>query len=60
MIDFADPKWRFEERVTNMMNKGNTREQAEHVVKTVIETKEGPHDIHFQPSNQSQDPTNTE
>jgi hypothetical protein len=39
-INFNDPKWYFEERVKRLMAKGNTREEAEQVVKTVITTKE--------------------
>ena len=42
MTDFSDPKWRFEERVTRLVNKGLTREEAEEIVKKVIETKEQP------------------
>ena len=34
------PEYRFEERVTRLMNKGRTREEAEQIVKTVIDTKE--------------------
>lgn len=41
-IDFSDPKWRLEERVQNLMNRGRTREEAEDIVKYVIETKEQP------------------
>lgn len=40
MLDFADPKWRFAERVINLMNRGRTKEEAEDIVKYVIETKE--------------------
>ena len=43
-IDFTLPKWRYEERVNNMMKKGSTREEAEKIVQTVITTKEGPHE----------------
>jgi hypothetical protein len=39
-IDFTEPKWRFEERVTNLMNRGRTRKEAEEIVKIVITTKE--------------------
>jgi hypothetical protein len=39
-IDFTDPKWRFEERVANLVNKGRTQQEAEEIVKTVITTKE--------------------
>lgn len=42
MIDFADSKWRYTERVQRLVNKGNTQEEAERIVKTVIETKEQP------------------
>lgn len=41
-IDFTDPRWRFEERVVNLVNKGTSREEAERVVRYVIETKEQP------------------
>lgn len=43
MLDLNDPRWRFSERVQNLMNRGRTREEAEQIVKYVIETKEGPH-----------------
>lgn len=39
-IDFVDPKWRFAERVENLIKKGRTREEAEEIVKIVITTKE--------------------
>jgi len=40
-IDYLDPKWRFEERVERLIRKGCTREEAEAIVRNVIETKEG-------------------
>ena len=40
MIDFSDPKWRYNERVKRLTDSGLTKEAAEKVVKTVIETKE--------------------
>ena len=39
-INLADPKWRFEERVVNLMRKGYTREAAERMVEWVIRNKE--------------------
>jgi hypothetical protein len=39
-VDYTDPKYRMEERVQNLMNRGRTREEAENIVKTVIDTKE--------------------
>jgi hypothetical protein len=39
-IDLTEKRWRFAERVENLMQKGLTREEAEQIVKTVIETKE--------------------
>jgi hypothetical protein len=44
MIDLKDPKWRFEERVQRLENRGRTRKEAEEIVKYVIETKEQPED----------------
>ena len=44
MIDFTDKKWRFEERVTRLKNRGFTRTEAEEMVKYVITEKEGPHE----------------
>jgi hypothetical protein len=46
-IDWSDPKWRFEERVNALVqrhekSRGITREVAEDIVRTVIETKENP------------------
>ena len=40
IIDYTDPRWRFDERVKNLMNRGRTKEEAENIVKTVILTKE--------------------
>jgi hypothetical protein len=40
MLDLTDKKWRFEERVANLIKKGRTREEAERIVQHVIETKE--------------------
>src|ERR1039458_9049595 len=45
MIDYADPKWRFEERVKRLVeayeeSRGITRAVAEEIVKFVIDTKE--------------------
>ena len=39
-IDFADPKYRFEERVKRLIDKGCTKEEAETIVKYVILNKE--------------------
>lgn len=39
-VDVHDPKYRFEDRVQNMIKKGRTREEAEQIVTTVILTKE--------------------
>jgi hypothetical protein len=44
MIDFADPRWRYDQRVANLVKKGLTKDEAETAVKNVITTKEGPHD----------------
>jgi len=41
-IDYTDPRWRFDERVKNLMNRGRTKEEAEDIVKVVILTKEQP------------------
>jgi predicted Ser/Thr protein kinase len=41
-IDFTDPKWRFEERVERLVNRGRTKKEAEEIVKWVIEHKEYP------------------
>ena len=41
-VDFNDPRWRFDERVKNLMNRGRTKEEAEDIVKVVILTKEQP------------------
>lgn len=38
----SDPRYNFEERVQRLMKKGNTRDEAEAVVLTVIATKEMP------------------
>ena len=40
-VRIADPKYRFEERVTRIMARGHGRELAEEIVKRVIEFKEG-------------------
>jgi hypothetical protein len=48
MIDFADPKWRFEERVARLMNRGRTKEEAEEIVRYVIEHKEQKEENHEQ------------
>jgi hypothetical protein len=40
MTDYTDPKWRFDERVQNLMNRGRTQQEAEQIVKYVIDTKE--------------------
>lgn len=47
MIDYTDPKWRFEERVTRLVkayedSRGITREIAEQIVRKVITEKEQP------------------
>jgi hypothetical protein len=47
MTDYADPKWRFEERVKRLVesyegSRGITRAVAEEIVKFVIDTKEQP------------------
>lgn len=39
-IDFNDPKYRFAERVKNLIKKGRTKEEAEEIVQTVITKKE--------------------
>lgn len=39
-VDLTDPKYRYEERVERLINKGLTRKEAEEVVTTVIKTKE--------------------
>lgn len=39
-IDLRDPKWRFHERIAQMMNRGKSRVEAERIVETVIRTKE--------------------
>ena len=44
MIDFNAPKWRFDERVNNLVKKGRTKEEAEEIVREVILAKEGPHE----------------
>lgn len=45
MIDFTDPKYRFDERVKRLMDKhGRTKQEAEDMVKYVIETKENCND----------------
>ena len=44
MIDYSDPKWRLKERVDRLVNRGHSKENAEVMVKYVIETKEGPHE----------------
>ena len=46
-IDIHDPKYRFEERVTRLVeayedSRGITRAVAEEIVRKVIETKENP------------------
>lgn len=41
-IDFTDPKWRYDERVQRLMNRGRTKEEAEEIVRDVIRTKENP------------------
>lgn len=43
-INFEDSKWRFKERVTNLMNRGRTEQEAEEIVKKVITTKEQEYD----------------
>ncbi len=40
MVDYNDAKWRFDERVNNLVKKGRTKEEAEEIVRYVIETKE--------------------
>jgi hypothetical protein len=40
MQDYTDPKWRYKERVNNLVNKGLSKKEAEEIVSTVIETKE--------------------
>jgi predicted Ser/Thr protein kinase len=42
MIEFTDPRYRFEERVQRLVNRGRTQQEAEEIVKYVIETKEQP------------------
>lgn len=49
MIDYTDPKWRFEERVKRLVesyeeSRGVTRELAEEIVRKVIDEKEQPND----------------
>jgi hypothetical protein len=44
MIDFTEKKWRFEERVKRLVDKGLTETEARDAVKRVIETKEVPQD----------------
>lgn len=39
-IDVHDPKYRFDERVRNLVAKGRTQQEAEVIVTTVITTKE--------------------
>lgn len=38
--DLTDPKWRFDERVANLVAKGNSKEEAEATVRRVILSKE--------------------
>jgi len=40
MTDLSDPKWRFDERVKRLVDRGRTKEEAEDIVRTVITTKE--------------------
>lgn len=40
----SDPRYDFEERVQRLMKKGNTRDEAEAVVLTVVATKEMPYE----------------
>jgi hypothetical protein len=41
VTDYADPQWRFAARVKRLMDKhGSTKQEAERIVKYVIETKE--------------------
>lgn len=42
MIDFTDLQWRFNERVKRLVDRGRTQQEAEEIVKRVIETKEQP------------------
>ena len=45
MVDFSEPRWRLEARVKRPMDMhALPREEAERMVKYVIETKEGPHE----------------
>ena len=39
-VDFSDPQWRFEERVSRLVDRGRTETEAREIVKTVILTKE--------------------
>lgn len=39
-IDFANPKWRFKERIQRLIAKGRTPEEAEEIVVRVITEKE--------------------
>jgi hypothetical protein len=48
VIDFTEARWRYEQRVANLMKKGLTREEAETAVQNVITTKEGPHETFYQ------------
>jgi hypothetical protein len=41
-VDIHDPKYRFDERVQRLINRGRTKEEAEDIVKDVILTKEQP------------------
>jgi predicted Ser/Thr protein kinase len=39
-IDFTNSKYRFDERVERLVNRGRTKKEAEEIVKWVIEHKE--------------------
>ena len=41
-IDFTDPKWRYDERVQRLVNRGRTEKEAKEIVEEVIRTKENP------------------
>ena len=55
-IDFDNPKWRLKARATTLFqrhgsNLGFDYAEAERMVKNVIETKEGPHEVNLGGSN---------
>jgi hypothetical protein len=40
VTDYTEVRWRFAERVQNLINRGRTQKEAEEIVKYVIDTKE--------------------